>query len=183
MRKSYNILLCILLIATGINSLHVAMAQYTQQRTSTSGIPAPITGIPYTVQKLVDLINTNNPNKTSEFIVPINQNSVVMNKDCWNVADQRITNLTGSKSVSYAGLKGVISRNLNTNVTLKADPTLINHLANDRRLDANTKPKYAKILLYFELEGYRFYINDPYPARIVIGRVNPAANIINKWRI
>ncbi len=152
-----------------------------------AGIPVPAVGTSYTVQALLDLINTNNPNDTSNFIVPINASgAVMMNQDC---SGDGIKNIAGSKSVGGAGLSGIIQANLTTNVTLNADPMLIAHLGSTGVLNTVTSPQYTKILLYFTLAGYRFYINDPYPPKIILpsaiagSGVNPAAQIISRWAV
>ena len=145
----------------------------------------PLTTRTYTVQQLLNLINSNNPNQTSAFIVAVNGSNVIMDKDAWATDKSgKITNITGSKSTDTAGLKNIIQTNLNTNVTLKADPILINSLTINGALSSITKAQYSKILLYFSLGGYRFYINDPNPGLIVrsAGVVrSPAQNIISKW--
>lgn len=145
----------------------------------------PTIGKTYTVRQLLGLINSNNPNKTSNFIVGMNGDSVVMDSDCWATKSAGIiTNLTASKSVDMAGLKSLIQSNLDSNVVLRSDNQLISYLANDGRLDSTTQNQYGKILLYFVLNGYRFYLNDPHPGKItrVAGVMrSPALNIINKW--
>ena len=145
----------------------------------------PSTNKTYTVQQLLNLINSNNPNQTSTFLVAANGTSVVLDKDAWAVDQSgKITNLTGSKSTDLASLKSLIQSNLNASVTLKADPVLIKSLVVNGVLDSTTQGQYSKILLYFTLGGYRFYLNDPNPGRIVRSAGvlrSPALNIISKW--
>ncbi len=141
---------------------------------------APPIGSSYTVQELLTLINSNNPSKSSSFIIPVNGRTIIKDSDCWPAIGPH---LDGSISVGAAKLQPLISQNLNTKVTLQADDTLINFLEQTGRLNSQTKVPYRKILLYFTLKGYRFYLNDPYPMRIVARRANAAQNIINKWNI
>jgi len=134
-----------------------------------------------TVHDLLMEINANNPSNNSDFIVATKGGMVIP-------AGSSPTNLDGSESAGRAGLSSIINNNMETPVTLKQDPALINELATPARhvLDANTKAKYQQILLYFELDGYRFYLNDPFPAKYVGSSgskfyVNPAAIICSKW--
>ena len=166
-----NVMIFVFAAIAGFCGLHVATQIKAQIRSP--GLPVPVVGKQYTVQQLLSLINRNNPAKTSNFIVPTSKGSVI----------QTSAGIDGSKSVDFAGLKGIIQGNLGTEVTLNDDPNLIQQLFNEGRLNNTTKPQYAKILLYFTLNGYRFYINDPYPAKIVVGRTNPAGQIINKWNL
>lgn len=137
----------------------------------------PSTSKTYTVQQLLNLINSNNPNQSSEFIVAAGKSGTLK-------ATDKITGIVGSQSASRASLASTIQSNLNTSVKLNADPDLIELLVKNGVLDSTTQTQYSKILLYFTLNGYRFYLNDPNPGHIVrsAGVVrSPAAQIINKW--
>ena len=93
-------------------------------------------------------------------------------------------NAAGSMSADRAGLHGVIEANMNTAVVLKSDDLLINALKTSGRLDDKNSAYYQKILLYFDLGGYRFYLNDPFPGKIIMSagvRRSPADAIIQKW--
>jgi len=155
-------------------------------------IPVPSTTKQYTIQQLYTLINMTNPNKNSHFIVPINGQQVVPDSQCWQTAVvqvkgkavKKITNLTGSRSAVAAGLAGLINANMGMKVQLKLDTVLLEHLIADDRLDLITKPYYERILLYFVLQGYRFYLIDLLSGKITItarSRINPARNIASKW--
>ncbi len=137
--------------------------------------PVPSTAKAYTVLQLMNLINTSNKKKTSTFIVMIDAQGAITNSP---------SSAAGSQSVARAGLQSTIESNMNTSVTLQQDPALIGVLAAGKRLDTKNKDKYQKIVLYFELGGYRFYINDPFPGKTVTvkkKRRSPADNIIKKW--
>jgi hypothetical protein len=171
-----NVLLGLFMMVVGVFGLRVMMAQMTLAKP-----PVPIAGMAYTVDDLLDLINMNNPNKTSNFIVPLKGKSpnysIMTAADC----SRNITDISGSRSVSFAGLKSIVVANMKMKVSLRRDDKLVGLLYAQNRLDRTTKEAYAKILLYFELGGYRFYLVDPFPGKIVAGRVNIARNIINKW--
>ncbi len=175
MAKS-NVLLGMFILVVGVFGLRVMMAQM-----SLAKPPVPIVGMAYTVGDLLDLINMNNPRKNSNFIVPVKGKSpdytVMKAIDC----ERDITRISGSKSVALAGLRGIINASMNVKVSLRKDDKLAGLLYAQNRLDKSTKEAYEKILTYFEVGGYRFYLVDPFPPKIVKGRVNPARNIIEKW--
>ena len=146
----------------------------------------------YTVQQLLTLINKGDPNGTKSFLMPTQQGQLLLSTQCWPASG---ANLDGSASAVIAGLQGspvgslttgVIDSNLNTMVTLQQDPVLINYLTRLGSLDASTQQAYSRILLYFDLGGYRFYLADPYPGKPFkrLNRVyNPAQQTISSWRI
>ncbi len=174
-----NILLFMFLIILGMFGLRIMEA-----RRASTLLPVPKPGT-YTVAELFSLINQNNPAKTSEFIVPLTGKSP--NYTVIKAGDD-ITKITGSAGTSKRGLTGIISQaTMNkTTVTLRPDITLINFLfsAKQKRLDSASKAGYQKILLYFELGGFRFYLVDPFPGKIVTlkgTKRSPAMNNIKKW--
>jgi len=128
----------------------------------------------YTIGFILSEIRRNSPN--SHFILgATNKGATVIQ------GDPVAAGIDGSISALRAGLAGTVEENSNMMVTLKADPALINLLHNQNRLDTGSKNAYQQILLYFDFGGHRYYVNDPYPAKIVVGRVNPAAQIIGRW--
>lgn len=190
-----NFLLFMFIIVVGIFGLRIMEAQL-----SHGPLPVPVAGMTYSVQELLNLINQNNPQKNSDFLVPLTgprTHYTVMNAAmCGANNGAGIGQITGSGGANVRG----VSYDLSAHVTLYQDLSLITYLATMKdpvtgeskpKLNAVTKTLYAKILLYFELGGYRFYLNDPYPAG-PIGAImikkgplvrNPVQNIISKWNL
>jgi hypothetical protein len=141
----------------------------------------PVIGGTYTLGGLWNEINANNPKKNSNFIVALNGQTPIPASACWPNG----VNLNGSAGAHKVGLDlNYIKANAGVSVTLKQDTTLVDYLVSSTRLQVGMKDKYSKILLYFELNGYRFYLNDPFPGKMVrtaVSSVNPAGNIIGKW--
>lgn len=153
-------------------------------------ISVPVAGKSYKVLDLLNNINTNNPSKTSTFILPVNGSQIVGDAQCWSVGVDKqgrkiISNITGSRSAANAGMTALITANLNSMVQLRADPVLLDHLFNIGCFaDLATKVLYGRVLLYFVIQGYRFYICEVYPAlvrKMAFGMINPAQDILNKW--
>lgn len=168
----------------------------------TGKISVPAVGTTYSLQYLFDLINTNNPQKTSNFLIPIGQNGQpIDDSHCWQANPQ----ITGSASASKLGITPQwVQQNGATSVQLAGDEELITFLYSDGRLNDATKEQYQKILLYFKVPivssvqnpatgqaqsitlYYRCYLNDPYPGRIVRSlsfSISPAASIISRWGV
>lgn len=128
-------------------------------------IAVPHTGGTYSVGQLFNLINTNNPAKTSRFLILTTKGSQGIDLSAYN----------------------------NQLVVLNQDPVRIAQLLAGGVLTAGTKAKYQAIMLYFTLpnapapfNNYKYYLNDPNPGkRVKAGNVirDPAANIIAKWNI
>jgi hypothetical protein len=128
-------------------------------------IAVPQTGGTYSVGQLFDLINTNNPAKTSRFL---------------------ILTTKGSQGIDLSAYNG-------QSVVLNQDPARIAQLVAGGALTSATKAKYQAIMLYFTLptapapfNTYKYYLNDPNPGkRVKAGNVirDPAASIIAKWNI
>lgn len=144
----------------GLNALQATTAQ-------AAGIPVPSTSKSYTVAQLLALINTNNPQKNSTFLV-----------------------LSGEKSSASpnAAQAQLINANLNQSVKLSRDDARIQYLAGNNpsnHFDSDTtQTQYAQILLYFTLGGQKFYLNDPNPPAVYFrGRAKSsgAADIVKKW--
>jgi hypothetical protein len=151
------------------------------------GIPS--VGVPYTLGQLFNLINTANPNGTSNFILPSANNKVMTHEQCWPSRGALLDGSVSASNVNFNGVvvnKDFIQENQNLSVQLNADATLIDFLTRDNRLSpaAGISKNYAQILLYFVLAihgtNYRFYLNDPFPGRIQ-GRIFPARSIMRKW--
>lgn len=165
-------------------------------------IVLPVPGNTYSIQRLFNLINANNPRKTSNFITLIGANKQpIDDSHCW----QTIPQIKGSASASVIGITSAwIKQNGATKVQVFQDEELIKFLNDDGRLDSTTKDLYKKILLYFKVPivssikdpitgnnqsitvYYRCYLNDPYPGRIkrsVLFSTIPVASIINKWNV
>lgn len=138
-------------------------------------------GIPITIKALFDEINANNPNKNSDFLIFIATNDP--------------ENPYAGKS---ANLKAWITdttnpKNGQTLVQLVPDPAQIAFLQANGHLDAPTATFYAKYLLYFSLNGNKFYINNPWPGKLILNRDkktmakkpytrNPTRDIMAKWQ-
>lgn len=144
----------------------------------------PVGNKSYKLVDLFHLINQNNAAMTSNFLVPLNGRLVITDAECWTVKPN------GSASAAQVGLtSGWIKKNSNLMVTLLPDENLINYLCQQGNLLQQNKKQYNSILLYFKLlapngKTYRFYLNDPFPAKVKTfgGKtVNPALMIINKW--
>jgi hypothetical protein len=129
----------------------------------------PIPGRQYTIGKLFDLINTNNPAKTSNFLV-----------------------LTQKGTVSAAQFgfdQNWINAARASRVTLQKDDGQITVLINTKQLDAKTKNTYGKILLFFTVKDakgnlLKLYLNDPWPGlpkKAGSRSINPAADILKSW--
>ena len=169
--KNSTIYYSVLLAVASCFMVHVVQAKPKVPSTSQS----------YTVQQLVTLINTSNPSKTSKFLVLVDRSgkyASALGAAAGSASAERAKAADGTK------LQGIIQSNLGTTVTLSQDAALINQLLSQKRLDGANTEKYKRILLYFELDGYRFYLNDPFPGKIVRmkgKRRSPADNIIKKW--
>jgi len=99
--------------------------------------------------------------------------------------DPVASQIDGSRSVVNAGLGSLFQDDafLNKKVTLQRDPELAKLLFRQNRLIKKTRKKYSEILLYFEHNGYRFYVVDPYPQKVVRGRGNAAEEILKRWKL
>lgn len=173
--KKNTFLLCMIVSALAIGGLRVMMAQKSIPLKVLAKPPIPVIGKSYIINQLKTLINMNNPADTSDFLVLTDAKGTVLK------AGTPVANAGGSKSAKNAGLDGIISSNMQATVSLNSATNLITLLGQTGRLAAADVAQYSKILLYFELGGYWFFISDPWPGKIVVGRVNPAKNIISKW--
>jgi len=168
-----------LFVVAGLVGLHMIAirGQKPAPAPASSGaklLPAPKVGSSMTVQALRNIIRTNSA--SADFLLACTSNRQPI------PAGSSPVGLAGSMGLTPAAL-AVINSNLNTTVTVKDDPALINALVTKGQVDNATKVNYQKILLWFELGGFRFYLNDPYPGLIVSGRTNVAASIVKKWQI
>ncbi|MFA6526986.1 MAG: hypothetical protein WCT20_01030 [Candidatus Babeliales bacterium] len=210
---------CLVLMAMGTVDEDILSAGAAQQRQLTTGtavsadppllvkgkLNTPVAGSSYTIKYLYDLINAKNKNKTSNFLVPVGTNGrPIDDSHCWQNPPQ----ISGSKPVSALGITPAwIQKNGSMSVQLFEDRDLIKFFFSEKpypRLDATTRAKYQKILLYFIVPidtrvknqatgkiqqgtvSYRCYLNDPYPGRMrgsLLRSINPAADIIKNWDI
>ena len=94
-------------------------------------IPVPSTTT-HTVGYLHDLINTNNPSKTSNFLIAMDGRDPITHEEAKNWGTSGIG---GSASARKIGLnKGWIEDNQNMIVTLYEDKALVRHLNENRRV-------------------------------------------------
>jgi hypothetical protein len=151
--------------------------------------PTPAVGKPYTLGQLFELINTSNPAKSSNFILPTLGGQLVKDDQCWPSQGNFVDGSVSAGRVNFGGVvinQDWVAANANLQVQLQADPGLIAFLVRDNRLQqaGGIDQQYAQILLYFILAiggvNYRFYLNDTCPGRIN-GKVYPARAIIKKW--
>ncbi|MFH1831394.1 MAG: hypothetical protein ABH827_01190 [bacterium] len=143
------------------NSIHASRAG--------AQISLPATGSRVALGNLFNLINANNPNKSSNFLIWYNGR--------WQGAQT-----IGCDAQYYKD-------NGNFMVKLISDTTLVNSLIQNKQIKATDKTKALRVWLYFELniggKTHRFYLNDPNPGKYKkIGRktIYPAKNIMNKYK-
>lgn len=146
------------------------------------GIPS--TGVSYTLYEIWQLINSNNPAKTSNFILPTLGGKILTDAQCWPAEGVL---LDGSVSASKLNItEAWVTSNKNYKIQLQSDNKLIKYLLKNNRLTKvnDVNALYKQILLYFILPiggvNYRFYLNDPFPGGIQ-GNNCPAQQIISKW--
>lgn len=185
----FSLLVCLNGVSMLFAAAAVTVKQPVEYGKNTAKPAIPTVGVTYTLGQLFNLINTSNPNRTSNFILPTANGKVMTHEQCW---PSRGALLDGSVSASNVNFNGVvvnrnfIAANQNLGVQLNADPMLIDFLTRDNRLTsaAGIDQQYGQILLYFVLAinrvNYRFYLNDPFPGRIQ-GKTFPARAIIGKW--
>jgi hypothetical protein len=175
----------------------VAAAPASKPASKPAGKPAgkpavPSVGVTYTLGQLFNLINTSNPNKTSNFIFPTLHGKVMTDAQCWPSQGDLLTASVSASSVDFGN--GVIingpwiEKNSNLQIQLAADPILLNFLVTNGRVAKKDQQSYGRILLYglININGtnYRLYLNDPFPGKIVTtsrSTTNPSAAILNKW--
>jgi hypothetical protein len=147
----------------------------------------PAEGKVYTLGSLFDELNANNAHKDSNFFVACggpDGKTPLRNAQYWPSSGP---NLTDALPADYAGFDVNFFKNpanANLQVILKKDPKLIDFLLQNGRLDQENKERYSNLLLYFELKGYRLYLDNPFPGKIfkmALSSVNPAAGIIVRW--
>jgi len=146
-------------------------------------LPVPVVGATYTIGQLRNIIRTNS--KLADFIVPIKNQKAMTAAQC---AGAGIASMDGSWSVDRAGLKGIIDANLAAQVVVYYDNDLMDKLVTTKRVVAANKARFARILVYFEFNGYRFYLTDPWPrlgATYARGRksVSGVDSILKSWGI
>jgi hypothetical protein len=165
-------------------------------------IQVPTAGSSWQIKNLFALINKNNPQQTSNFI---------------------ITDSTGANSYSAAsvGFDADWAKNNTTSVKLFRDdfqvrklisrgvlpsPAVLNNLRKNAsksqtyQLFKHISDNFPKIMLYFEAisptdnKAYKLYIADPCPGRtnwtmVIQGRLNPQTsipaytNVLSKWKV
>lgn len=153
-------------VAGLVSICHAAKKKKAKAITSTSSatIVVPnLAGRSYTVMQLFDLINANNPGRTSDFLVLTTQ---------------------GSKGARIAGYDW--SPYANQTVILKQDASRINTLTQARCFpDTQTQVNYLNSMVWFQLPGLpAMYLIDPNPGPTVrAGKTvrSPAFNNINSW--
>lgn len=187
----------------------IAMLLITSYRTAThaptstgslirqGSIPAPMAGSSWQIKNLFALINTNNPQQSSNFIVTVDGiNSYGAAKFGFDAywAKNNATVVTLIRDV--AQIKRLVSRGVLPNSSnLSAASLKSRQLGLLFQYISNNFPK---IMLYFyavsptDGKTYKLYIADPCPGKtnwsmIIQGRLNPQTsipaytNVLNKW--
>lgn len=187
----------------------IAMLLVTSYRTAThapsntgslirqGNIPAPMAGSSWKIKDLFALINKNNPQQNSNFIITTDGiNSYGASKFGFD-ADWAKNNTTVVRLVQdVAQIKKLIARGVLPNNSNLSTASL-----KSRQLGLLFKyisDNFPKIILYFTavspIDGktYKLYIADPCPGKtnwsmVIQGRLNPQTNIpaytnvLNKW--
>ena len=144
-------------------------------------------GLQTTVGDLLGKLRARNPK--ANFAVALNRNNQLIEGDpSGAIANSASVSFVGAltKKLATAGtnaptLESVVQSNLGTMVTLYAAPTVINKLFATGKLDANSQDQYGKILLCFVINNVWYFIADPFPPSIVVGKAYPAYDIIERW--
>lgn len=142
----------------------------------------------HTIKSLFDTINTNNPRKSSLFIVPLRNKKVMTQAEMSRPGYKKMNGSASSKKIGID--KNWVEDNGSKKVELKQDKVLVQWLLSKKRVLKKHRDQYKKILLYFNItkdgKMYRLYINDPWPARWrrIRGKYYSAAEkIIKKWDV
>jgi len=144
-----------------------------------------------TIGEILEKLQIGNKNRTFMVAVDSNKNLIqgdptgsIANSASVNIIDTQSKKLVSAKSPAGNTLNSIIQSNLQTAVTLKSAPGMIQKLLTYGKLDTLSKDPYSQILLYFTLDsavGYNtiwFFIVDPWPPSIVIYKAYPVYDII-----